>query len=97
MYRILLSSTPLNNPPALSIAHVAACCNTGETYKERGIRALKRQFSPVAVVLVGNGVHRHGLEPAPADGEYERVARLQQAAKPAVALQAQLQEPTPLL
>ncbi len=73
-----------------------SCGNTGETYRERGIRALRRQSLPMAVVLVGNGIDWHRLEAAPADGEYERVARLQQAAEPSVALQAQLQEATPL-
>lgn len=52
----------------------------------------RRASSPVAVVLVGDGVDRHRLEASPADGEDERVTRLQQAAEPAVALQAQLQE-----
>lgn len=51
----------------------------------------------MAVVLVCDGVDRHGLESAPADGEDERVARLEEAAEPAVALEAELHEAAPLL
>ena len=51
----------------------------------------------MAVVLVCDGVHGHGLESAPSDGEHERVARLEEAAEPAVALEAKLQEAAPLL
>lgn len=48
-------------------------------------------------VGVLSGIDGDALEAAPADAEGEGVAVLQQLPKPAVALQAQLQEAAPLL
>ena len=55
------------------------------------------QSSPVAAIGVLSGIDGHALVAAPAHAEGERVAVLQQLAKPAVPLEAQLQEAAPLL
>ena len=51
----------------------------------------------MSAILVLSGVDRDGLEATPANGEGEGVACLEHLRKPAVPLQAQLQETTAFL
>ena len=72
-------------------------CRCSGHCQDRCNQKQQPRCSPVAAVGVLHRVHGHALEAAPADGEGERVAVLEHARKPAVALQAQLHEAPALL